>query len=75
MNLYSNNEFINSNNLFVNLSPLDQFEIKNFISINSNLLSSNFSLTNIGLYLIISGFLIIGLHLLAINYNRIISNY
>lgn len=57
------------------LSPLDQFEIKNFINIDSNILSSNISLTNIGLYLIISVLVIFALHTLAIYSNRLISNY
>lgn len=57
------------------LSPLDQFEIKNFLSINSSILQSNISLTNIGLYLMIGTFIILALNLLATNYNRLISNY
>lgn len=56
------------------LSPLDQFEIKNFLSINSNLLDSNISLTNIGLYLIISIIIILSLNIFTIYYNKIISN-
>src|SRR5205809_235021 len=42
-------------NNFVVLSPLDQFEIRDLISINLNILNnSHISLTNIELYLIIS---------------------
>ncbi len=58
-----------------NISPLDQFEIKDFLSIDSSLINSHISLTNIGLYLIISTLIIIGINLLSIYYNRIISNY
>lgn len=57
------------------LSPLDQFEIKDFLSINSSILNSHISLTNIGLYLIIGTIIILALNLLATYYNRIISNY
>ena len=57
------------------LSPLDQFEIRNLFSINISFLgNSNFSLTNIGLYIIISLILIIIYSLLAINNNKIIPN-
>jgi len=57
------------------LSPLDQFEIRNLFSINISFLgNNNFSLTNIGLYIIISLILIIIYSLLAINNNKIIPN-
>ena len=43
------------NNLNYVLSPLDQFEVRDLLSINANLLGNvNLSLTNIGLYLTIS---------------------
>src|SRR5204862_258919 len=62
-------------NNFVVLSPLDQFEIRDLISINLNILNnSHISLTNIGLYLIISTILILSLNKLATNYNKFISN-
>ena len=42
------------------LSPLDQFEVRDLFSINANLLGNlHLSLTNIGLYLSISIFLIL----------------
>jgi F-type H+-transporting ATPase subunit a len=65
-----------SNNLFTEISsPLDQFEIRNLLSIDAPILGNvNLSLTNIGLYLTIGAFLIISLNLLAINYNKIVSN-
>lgn len=59
----------------INLSPLDQFEIKDFLSINSSILNSHISLTNLGLYLIIGTIIILALNLLATYYNKIISNY
>jgi len=58
-----------------NLSPLDQFEIRNLLSIDAPIFANmQISLTNIGLYLTIGAFLIISLNLLAINYNKIVSN-
>lgn len=57
------------------LSPLDQFEIRDLFSINVSLLgNSHFSLTNIGLYLLISTFIIITYSLLATNNNKIVPN-
>lgn len=58
-----------------NLSPLDQFEIRDLFNINSSLLGNiNLSLTNIGLYLLLSFILIVILNLIATNYNKIINN-
>jgi len=57
------------------LSPLDQFEIRDLFSLNVSLLgNSHFSLTNIGLYLLIGTFIIITYSLLATNYNKIVPN-
>ena len=56
------------------LSPLDQFEIKDFLSINSSILNSHISLTNLGLYLILGTIIILALNFLATYYNKIISN-
>jgi F-type H+-transporting ATPase subunit a len=57
------------------LSPLDQFEIRDLLSLDIGLFNNlHFSLTNLGLYLIISMFLIISYSLLAINNNKIIPN-
>ena len=56
-------------------SPLDQFEIRNLLSLDAPLLGNiSISLTNIGLYLTIAGYLILVLNLLATNNNRVISN-
>ena len=57
------------------LSPLDQFEVRDLFSINANLLGNlHLSLTNIGLYLSISIFLILTYSLLATNSNKIVPN-
>jgi len=62
-------------NNFIVLSPLDQFEIRDLISINLSIFNnSHISLTNIGLYLIISSMIILGFNKLANNYNKLISN-
>ena len=65
-----------SNNLFTEISsPLDQFEIRNLLSINAPILGNmHLSITNIGLYLTIGTFLILSLNLLATNYNKVVSN-
>lgn len=56
-------------------SPLDQFEIRDLISLQIPLLDNlHISLTNIGLYLLISIFLIINLSILSTNNNKIVSN-
>jgi len=61
---------------FDNYSPLDQFEIRNLISLDAPILgNSHISLTNIGLYLTIGTFLILSLNVLATNYNKIISDH
>ena len=53
-----------------NNSPLDQFTIRNLVSIKGDILGNiNISLTNIGLYLLITTFIIIMLYLIATNYN------
>jgi len=56
-------------------SPLDQFEIRNLLSIDAPILGNlSISLTNIGLYLTIGGYLVLVLHLLATNNNKVVSN-
>jgi F-type H+-transporting ATPase subunit a len=56
-------------------SPLDQFEIRDYLSINAPVLANlHLSISNIGLYLT-TGFLIaLCLIILARNYNKILSN-
>jgi F-type H+-transporting ATPase subunit a len=57
------------------ISPLDQFEIRNYISLDLPVLNNlNISLTNIGLYLTIGVFTALTLSLLATNYDKIVSN-
>lgn len=60
-------------NEIVSASPLDQFTIRDLISLDL-LNSINISLTNIGLYLIISTLIILVLYLVSNNYNKVISN-
>ena len=64
------------NKLFTEISsPLDQFEIRNLLSIDAPFLANiHVSLTNIGLYLTIGTFLILSINVLAINYNKIVSD-
>ena len=51
-------------------SPLDQFTIRNLFSVKADLLGNfQLSLTNIGLYLIISSFIVFLLYTLATNYD------
>ncbi len=54
-----------------NQSPLDQFTIRNLFSIKGDILGNiQISLTNIGLYLIITTFIIFMYYLLATNYDK-----
>lgn len=56
-------------------SPLDQFEIRNLLSLNAPVLGNiQLSVTNIGLYLTIGTLLIFMLNFLATNYNKVVSN-
>lgn len=66
----------NYTSLFTEItSPLDQFEIRNLLSLDAPVLGNmNISITNIGLYLVISTFIILTASVLATNYNKIISN-
>ena len=56
-----------------NASPLDQFTIRDLISLDI-LGTINISLTNIGLYLTISSLIILALYLISNNYNKVVSN-
>ena len=57
------------------LSPLDQFEIRNLISLDAPILGNlSLSLTNIGLYLTIGGYLVFVLSIVATNNEKIVSN-
>ena len=56
-------------------SPLDQFTIRNLFSIKADILGNmQIALTNIGLYLAITTFIIFMLYLLATNYNKTTPN-
>ena len=56
-------------------SPLDQFEIRNLLSLDAPILANlHISLTNIGLYLTITASVALVLNLLATNYNKVIAN-
>lgn len=68
-------ETIMFNNSFFASSPLDQFEIRDFISLKAPILFDiQFSLTNIGMYLSLGTFIVLCLNLLATNSNKIVSN-
>ncbi len=56
-------------------SPLDQFEIRNLLSLDAPVLANlHVSLTNIGLYLTITAFIALVLNILATNYKKVIAN-
>lgn len=56
-------------------SPLDQFIIKNLISVKGDLFGNLYmSITNMGLYLIITTFIIFVMYRAATNYNVSIPN-
>ena len=60
--------------LFVS-SPLDQFEIRNLLSLDAPLLANlHISITNIGLYLTIGVFIVLSLNVLSNNYNKVVCN-
>jgi len=57
------------------ISPLDQFEIRDLLSLDAPILSNlHISITNIGLYLVLGAFFILVLNLLSTNYNKLVSN-
>ncbi len=56
------------------MNPLDQFEIRDLISLNISFLNLQISLTNIAFYLIIAGFLTLSLHLLTNNNLSLLSS-
>jgi len=66
----------NNSNFVLNfISPLDQFEIRNLLSLNMPLLGNlNLSFTNIALYMSIAAFLSFTITLLATNSNALVSN-
>ena len=57
------------------ISPLDQFEIRDLLSIDAPILGNlHISITNIGLYLMIGVFFLLTLSFLSTNYNRLVGN-
>ena len=67
--------FFIMNSLLHIISPLDQFEIRDLISLNAPILGNlSLSLTNIGLYLTLAGYLVFVLSLIGNNNERIVSN-
>lgn len=64
---------VNSN--MIAFSPLDQFNIVKYLSIEAPILGNfSLSITNISVYLIIGTFILLTLNILATNYNKVISN-
>ena len=63
-------------NLFKEIkSPLDQFEIRDLISLDLPILGDlHISITNIGLYLMLGAFFILTLNILSTNYNKLVGN-
>lgn len=59
---------------FLSSTPLDQFTIRNFISLNADLLDIHISLTNIGFYLMIAFLIIFAFFNLADNYEISVPN-
>ena len=58
-----------------NISPLDQFEIRDLLSVDAPILANlSLSLTNIALYLTIGGYFLFILNLMSTNNNKIVSN-
>jgi F-type H+-transporting ATPase subunit a len=62
------------NLLVENTSPLDQFEIRDLLSLDASIFNLHLALTNIGFYLTVGALIVITLNVLATNYNRVISN-
>jgi hypothetical protein len=62
------------NNIYIS-SPLNQFELRDLLSIDLPVLGNlHISITNIGLYLMISASFIFILNLLSTNYNKLVGN-
>ena len=56
-------------------SPIDQFEIRNLLSLDAPILANlHISLINIGLYLTVAAFITLTLNLVATNYNEVVAN-
>jgi F-type H+-transporting ATPase subunit a len=55
------------------LSPLEQFEIRDLLSLDA-LGNLHISITNIGFYLTVGAIFIFMLNILSTNYNKLVSN-
>ena len=67
------NNFFNLNREII--SPLNQFEIHDLISINAAILGNlHLSITNIGFFLMLGAFFILLLSFLSTNYNKLVGN-
>jgi F-type H+-transporting ATPase subunit a len=54
-------------------SPLEQFEVVSFINVSAPILGYlNIALTNLGLYSLITLFLVIGLHVVGNNEGKLV---
>lgn len=63
------------NTLYISLSPLDQFEVRDLISLNAPVLGHlSISLTNIGLYLTLGGYIVFLIGLICTNNGRMVPN-
>ncbi len=57
------------------LSPLNQFEVRDLLSLDAPILGNlHFSVTNIGFYLTLATIFILAMNLLSTNYNKLVSN-
>lgn len=73
--MLSNYPFFFMNSFSCIMSPLDQFEVRDLLSLNAPILGNlSLSLTNIGLYLVLGGYLVFMLSLVATNNEKVISN-
>jgi len=60
---------------FIINSPLEQFEVTSYININAPIFGYfNISLTNLGLYALLTLFILVILHLLANNNSKLVPN-
>jgi F-type H+-transporting ATPase subunit a len=67
--------FHNNNLLTDILSPLNQFEIRDLLSIDTPILGNlHLSITNIGFILTVGAFFLLVINLLSTNYNKLVSN-
>jgi F-type H+-transporting ATPase subunit a len=67
--------FVNQNLWREILSPLNQFEIRDLLSLDAPILGNlHISITNIGLYLSIGAIFILIINILSTNYNKLVSN-